>query len=183
MSDFTVPTSFTIIGGEHDVSGISQMSPRKTIGGGATADGVDESDTWLRNARYAWTQANRANLFESWAYGDASPQAALHTETQASYQEVWEVPVKLVTGRLSFTCTTDLQYGMVKYELFSSGDVSRGSVESNGGADAGSTQDQYDDTLTASSTDVAYLKISVKKETAGNAKVFGVRVHEDASTL
>jgi hypothetical protein len=183
MTDFTVPDDFAVLGGDHDVSGVSQISPRKTIGGGSSVDGSDETDAWLRNARYGWTQVCRCNIFDCWSYGDSSPQAALHVEPLTSYQAVWEVPVTLADSRLSFTCLTELTYGVVKYEVFSAGGVSRGSVESNGGADAGATQNLFEDTLTAASTDVAYLVISVKGEAAGSSTVFGLRVHEDASPI
>lgn len=181
MSDFTVPTDFILIGGDHDGTGVSQIRARKIIGGGVTDDGLDESDAWLRNARWCWTQANRAHLFEAFAYGSIDPQAPLYETASGTYVAVWEVPVSLATSRLSFTCTTDFKYALVKYEFFSSGNVSRGSVETNGGAVV-TTQEQDDSTLTASSTDVEYLKISVKKG-AASAEIYGIRVFEDASTL
>lgn len=180
MSDFTVPTDFIVIGGDHDATGSSQIRPRKTIGGGGTSDGLDESDAILRNSRWCWTQGNRVNLFEAFGYGERGDitQAPLYTVTSASYVEVWEVPVVLATSRLSFTCTIDFKQSQVKLEFFSSGDVSRGSVETT----AVTSQEQQDATLTASSTDVAYLKISVKKN-ATDGEVYGIRVYEDASTI
>ena len=181
MTDFTVPTDAIIIGHNDDL-GSSQIRPGKAIGGGATADGVDETDTWLRNARWAWAQGNRAVIAEAHSYGADTPQAVLYTTTSTSYVVVWQIPVEVEEGRRSYTCTTDSEQCVIKFELKTSGGTGRGSVETNAGSGV-TTQTQRNDTLSSSADDSAYIEISVKAQAAQTANVYGFRVFEDASTL
>jgi hypothetical protein len=181
MTDFTVPTDHIILGHADDL-GSSQIRPGKDIGGGATADGADETDAWLRNARWAWAQANRACIAELHSYGADTPQAVIYTTTSASYVVVWQIPVKVASGRRAYTVTTDSEQCVMKFEMKTSGGTGRGSVETNGGTGV-TTQVQRDDALSTSADDSAYLEISVKAQSGQTANVYGYRTFEDASTV
>jgi hypothetical protein len=180
VTDFTVPTDFVILGHDGDGVGTSHIRLGKAIGGGATADGVDETDTWLRNARWMQTQGNRARIFQAFSYGDASPQAVLFSTADPAYQDVFTVPVEIATGRDDYTVTFDFQNGTCQVQAYTSGGTSRDVVATS---EAGATQTQSDVTLSPSAEDTAYLVVRIKAKSGQTGKLFGVRVYEDASSL
>lgn len=177
MTDFTVPDEFGLLGHDNDL-GSSQYRPGKVIGGGS----LDETDAYLRNARWAWAQGNRAVIAARHSYGADTPQAVLYSTGTTTYTVVFRVPVQVASSRRSYTVTTDAEQCVCKFELKTSGGTSRGSVETNGGSGV-TTQTQRDDTLTTSADDSAYLEVSVKAQSGQTGKLYGFRVFEDASTL
>ena len=177
MTDFVVPTDFVILGGDDDL-GSSQIRPGKAVGGGA----VDETDTWLKNARFAWAHGNRAVVAGVLSYGADTPQAVVYSTTSTTYVLVYVIPIKVALSRTNYTVTTDSEQCVVKYELRTSGGTSRGSVETNAGSGVTSHVIR-DDALTDSTGDTAYLEVSVKAQSGQTGKLYGFRVFEDASTL
>jgi len=177
MTDFAVPTDFVIIGGDNDL-GSSQIRPGKAIGGGA----VDETDIWLRNARWCWAQGNRAVVAGVLSYGADTPQAVVYSTAGTSYTLVYQIPIKVASARLAYTVTSDSEQCVTKYELRTSGGTSRGSVETNSGSGV-TAHTIRNDALTDSTGDSAYLEVSVKAQSGQTGKLYGFRVFEDASTL
>lgn len=177
MTDFSVPTDFVIIGHDDD-TGSSQIRPGKVVGGGS----VDETDIWLRNARWCWAQGNRAAVAESMAYGEASPQAELYSTTSTTYVTVYKCLVEIASSRDAWTITTDSEQCVVKYTAYTSGGTSRGSVETNGGSGV-TSHSVRDDSLSASASDTDYIQIEVKAKSGQTGKLYGFRVYEDASSL
>lgn len=175
---FTIPSQWQVIGGNTDETGASQISMGKVIGGGATADGQDESTILLQNARFSWSTANLCSLAESTTYGEVSPQASQYTNTSATYVEFAQVLVTSGAKRFSIVVHCDF-IGRVKAEAFNSSDASLDSGESS----ASTTQTQSTITLDISSVVDVYIKLSAKRESSTNPQIYSIVITETASDL
>lgn len=176
MTDFGVPADFPIIDDDLNL-GSTEIRAGKIIGGN-----VDEVDAIIKGARYAWAQGARQIIAAKHSGGGPTPEL-LFTTTSTSYVEAFTVPIKVALGRLVYTITAQTEQGVLKAELFTSGAVSRGSVEMNSGTGE-TTINVRDMTLTDSTGDSAYLTLSLKAHTGPTtANLYGWRVLEDASTL
>ena len=176
---FAIPDAFTIIGSDMDVTGSTQISAGKGIGGGADDDGHDEATTFVQNARYCWASGNLACLFNLFSRGDHSPSASIAEVAHAEHalgRVVLEIPADGAESRPDFILDYDMEKCFLEIEFYNSSDVSLGSAFTS----TVTTRHADSKTITGITTpeSIDYITIKIRPLVDGPGKLYGVRLQE-----
>lgn len=178
----TNPDKWQVIGtGNDDLTGAGQIARARPIGGGATADGQDETQLLVENGTFAWTGVCLSMLAELTTYGNTTTNGApiftTSTLAAAAYDDIGECIFTLGASRGAVTVYLDYEGCDIELEAF---DSSLSLLDSAQSTSASRTQTSI--TLDYGNDLDAILRISIKRHVdPTNGKLYSVRLLEDKS--
>jgi len=175
------PANFESIGPLADETGATQIQQPRPIGGGATADGQDETRALAGNATFLWTDNMRqqGGLF---TWGDTTATGApFHVTTVASgdpREDVADWILYLGANRGPLTFLVDHDESDVLITVYDNG----GTSITSGSASVGATRTLSSIALDASAAgrDIQVV-VSARQSSTNPGNIYGVTVLEDAS--
>tara|TARA_R110000751_G_scaffold273961_1_gene374808 strand:+ start:21746 stop:23899 length:2154 start_codon:yes stop_codon:yes gene_type:complete len=178
----TNPDKWQVIGtGNGDLTGAGQIARARPIGGGATADGQDETQLLVENGTFSWSGINRAMLAELTTYGNTTTNGApiftTSTLAAAAYDDIAECIFTLGASRGAVTVYLDFEGCDIELEAF---DSNLSLLDNARATSASRTQTSV--TLDYGNDLDAILRISIKRHVdPTNGKLYSVRLLEDKS--
>ena len=182
MPDFAYPDTFPIIASPDDTTGGVQFAVGRVIGGAQSSDGFDEATGLVDACVWPWARGARQCVAELSTFGASSPNVVIYdTTNSAAFEEAGATPFRMAEGRDAYTVSVDAEEGDVRLEFFSAG----GALIQTATSPNVTTRDVVTFPINTGGIIPAeiFLVVSLRANVGQTARLYGVRVYEDATTL